>query len=129
MSWLIERNQRILTTHSGSLPRPDALSAMLLARMRTNPYDAAELALRTRESVATTAKKQTELGIDIVSDGEQSKTPFHGARQKRTLGIHPGAASGHPGRGAGCANRAVAPLSMFEMPSIVPPLCEAHVKL
>jgi len=37
MSWLDERHRRILTTHTGSLPRPDALSALLLAKMSISP--------------------------------------------------------------------------------------------
>jgi 5-methyltetrahydropteroyltriglutamate--homocysteine methyltransferase len=89
MSRLSERNRRILTTHTGSLPRPDALSALLFARMSHKPYDAAELALRTREAVSATVRKQAELGIDIVSDGEQSKTSFQAYAADRLTGIEP----------------------------------------
>jgi 5-methyltetrahydropteroyltriglutamate--homocysteine methyltransferase len=89
MSRLGERNRRILTSHTGSLPRPDALSALLFARMNQKPYDAAALALETKEGVAATVKKQTELGIDIVSDGEQSKTSFQAYAADRLAGISP----------------------------------------
>jgi 5-methyltetrahydropteroyltriglutamate--homocysteine methyltransferase len=71
-----ERKRCILTTHVGSLPRPHSLSKILLARMMAQPYDAADLSEELRAAVAAIVKKQSELGIDIVSDGEQSKTSF-----------------------------------------------------
>jgi 5-methyltetrahydropteroyltriglutamate--homocysteine methyltransferase len=71
-----ERKRRILTTHVGSLPRPNSLSRILLARMTAQPYDAAKLDEELRAAVAAIVKKQSELGINIVSDGEQSKTSF-----------------------------------------------------
>jgi 5-methyltetrahydropteroyltriglutamate--homocysteine methyltransferase len=89
MSRLDERHRRILTTHTGSLPRPDALSALLFARMTHKPYDAGELARLTTEAVAATVKTQTDLGIDIVSDGEQSKTSFQAYAADRLSGIEP----------------------------------------
>jgi 5-methyltetrahydropteroyltriglutamate--homocysteine methyltransferase len=92
MSRLDERRERILTTHTGSLPRPDALSALLFARMTHKPFDAGELARRTTEAVAATVKTQADLGIDIVSDGEQSKTSFQAYAADRLSGIEPIAA-------------------------------------
>src|SRR4030088_487282 len=89
MSRLDERRERILTTHTGSLPRPEALSALLFARMTHKPYDAGELARRTTEAVAATVKTQADLGIDIVSDGEQSKTSFQAYAADRLSGIEP----------------------------------------
>jgi 5-methyltetrahydropteroyltriglutamate--homocysteine methyltransferase len=89
MSQLEERSKRILTTHTGSLPRPEALSALLFARMSGKPHDAAELARQTRAAVAATVRMQAELGIDIVSDGEQSKTSFQAYATQRLAGIEP----------------------------------------
>src|SRR5580693_7468948 len=89
MSRLDERHRRILTTHTGSLPRPDVLSALLLARMTHKSYDAAELARRTTESVTATVRTQTDHGIDIVSDGEQSKVSFQAYAADRLAGIEP----------------------------------------
>jgi 5-methyltetrahydropteroyltriglutamate--homocysteine methyltransferase len=89
MSRLDERNHRILTTHTGSLPRPDALSELLFAKMEGKPHDAAALARLTREAVAETARRQVDLGIDIVSDGEQSKTSFQAYATDRLSGIEP----------------------------------------
>jgi 5-methyltetrahydropteroyltriglutamate--homocysteine methyltransferase len=87
MSRLSERHRRILTTHTGSLPRPDALSALLFARMTRKPHDAGELARRTAEAVAETVKTQADLGIDIVSDGEQSKISFQAYAADRLSGV------------------------------------------
>ena len=89
MSRLSEASRRILTTHTGSLPRPDSLSALLFARMTRQPYDAGELAAQTRAAVAATVRKQTEVAIDIVSDGEQSKTSFQLYATERLGGISP----------------------------------------
>src|ERR1700730_9565475 len=89
MSRLDEHHLRILTTHTGSLPRPDALSALLFARMTHKPFDAGELARQTTDAVAATVKTQTDLGIDIVSDGEQSKTSFQAYAGDRLSGAAP----------------------------------------
>src|SRR6202140_1684812 len=86
---LDERNNRILATHTGSLPRPDALSELLFAKMTKKPYDAAELSLKARDAVAATVRMQADLGVDIVSDGEQSKTSFQAYAADRLAGIEP----------------------------------------
>ena len=89
MARLDERNRRILTTHTGSLPRPEALSALLFARMTHKPYDAAALARETTNAVAGIVKTQADVGIDIVSDGEQSKVSFQGYAADRLAGLEP----------------------------------------
>jgi 5-methyltetrahydropteroyltriglutamate--homocysteine methyltransferase len=89
MPGLDARHERILTTHTGSLPRPDELSALLFARATRKPYDAAELARETTESVGTIVRRQIDLGIDVVSDGEQSKTSFQAYAAERLSGIEP----------------------------------------
>jgi 5-methyltetrahydropteroyltriglutamate--homocysteine methyltransferase len=89
MSQQDERNRRILTTHTGSLPRPDTLSGLLFARMTRKPIDAGELARQTTAAVAATMKTQADIGIDIVSDGEQSKTSFQAYAADRLAGISP----------------------------------------
>ncbi len=87
MPRLDERNTRILTTHTGSLPRPDALSALLFARMTRQPHDAGELTRQTSAAVVDIVRKQTLLGLDIVSDGEQSKTSFQNYATDRLAGM------------------------------------------
>src|SRR6202000_1635408 len=59
-----------------SLPRPQSLSAKLFARMTGQSYDAAALAAELTSAVADIVKKQAALGVDVVSDGELSKTSF-----------------------------------------------------
>jgi len=76
MSLSTERQRRIVTTHVGSLPRPISLSAQLLARMSGQNYDAGALAAELHKSVRDIVTKQAELGVDVVSDGELSKTSF-----------------------------------------------------
>ena len=68
--------QRILTTHCGSLPRPRELLAPLHAKDAGLPYDRNALAARVRASVAEVVRRQIELGIDVVDDGEHSKSSF-----------------------------------------------------
>jgi 5-methyltetrahydropteroyltriglutamate--homocysteine methyltransferase len=70
--------ERILTTHVGSLARPDALIPALRAKERGQSYDTATYAKLVREAVAEAVRRQTEVGIDIVTDGEQGKASFFG---------------------------------------------------
>ena len=84
-----ERSRRILTTHTGSLPHPDDLSELLFAHMTHQPHDEALRRRRTTEAVAGTVRQQTALGIDIVSDGEQSKTSFQIYATERLSGLSP----------------------------------------
>src|SRR5215472_3140683 len=67
---------RILTTHAGSLPRPDDVREMVLAKARREPIDQTVLDERLKVSVAEIVKKQVECGLDIVNDGELSKPNF-----------------------------------------------------
>jgi 5-methyltetrahydropteroyltriglutamate--homocysteine methyltransferase len=82
---LDERANRILTTHVGSLPRPDALSAMMADGQTGTPvFDKA-----VREAVDAVVRQQVELGIDIVDDGEQSKPGFVAYVLDRLAGFSP----------------------------------------
>ena len=67
---------RILTTHAGSLPRPDDLADMIWAQMDGEVVDEVALEARVDSAVTEIVTKQREAGIDIVSDGEMSKTGF-----------------------------------------------------
>jgi 5-methyltetrahydropteroyltriglutamate--homocysteine methyltransferase len=68
--------ERFLTTHTGSLPRPDDLLRMMYAKEEGVPVDRAALAARVREAVAEAVKRQIEAGIDLVGDGELSKPSY-----------------------------------------------------
>ena len=67
---------RILTTHAGSLPRPDDLVDMIWAQQEGRDVDQAELDARIDSAVAEVVARQRDAGIDLVSDGEMSKTGF-----------------------------------------------------
>ncbi len=67
---------RILTTHVGSLPRPDDLFEMMLARMDGKPVDEAAFAQRVRKAVTDSVRQQVAAGLDVVSDGEMGKPSF-----------------------------------------------------
>jgi 5-methyltetrahydropteroyltriglutamate--homocysteine methyltransferase len=73
----MKRNvERIVTTHAGSLPRPDDLVRMMWDKIDGKPVDPEALAARVRSAVTEIVEKQRALGIDIVSDGEMSKIGF-----------------------------------------------------
>jgi 5-methyltetrahydropteroyltriglutamate--homocysteine methyltransferase len=67
---------RILTTHTGSLARPAELLELLRAKEASLEYDAGALAESVRKSVVDVVKLQTDAGVDVVSDGEESKPGF-----------------------------------------------------
>jgi 5-methyltetrahydropteroyltriglutamate--homocysteine methyltransferase len=64
---------RILTTHVGSLIRPAALREFLGAKEAGQPFDNAAYAKCLKESVAEVVRKQADIGIDVISDGEFGK--------------------------------------------------------
>jgi 5-methyltetrahydropteroyltriglutamate--homocysteine methyltransferase len=68
--------RRFLTTHTGSLPRPDDLIRMMFAKEDGVPVDPAALAARIRSAVAEVVGRQAGAGIDIVNDGEFSKPSY-----------------------------------------------------
>ncbi len=64
---------RILTTHVGSLIRPESIRQFLRAKQKGEGYDPAAHARCLTEEVAAVVRKQAEVGIDVVSDGEFGK--------------------------------------------------------
>ena len=68
--------ERILTTHAGSLPRPDDLRDLLVAKDEGRPYDPAALAARVGSAVAEAVRRQIASGLDVINDGEVSKRSF-----------------------------------------------------
>jgi 5-methyltetrahydropteroyltriglutamate--homocysteine methyltransferase len=67
---------RILTTHTGSLPRPADLIRTMFAREEGVPVDGAVLGTRIRSAVAEVVRKQVDAGIAVVNDGEVSKPSY-----------------------------------------------------
>ncbi|HKA44492.1 MAG TPA: cobalamin-independent methionine synthase II family protein [Burkholderiales bacterium] len=89
---------RILTTHVGSLPRPADLLVMIRARERGEPADRQGHEARVRGAVAEIVRKQVDLGVDIVDDGEMGKPGFIHYVNERLAGFEPGgeASGGSP---------------------------------
>ena len=67
---------RILTTHVGSLPRPQEVVDYLFAQDRGENYDPAKFDYAIRSGVLNALQKQAECGVDIVSDGEMGKISY-----------------------------------------------------
>lgn len=90
---------RILTTHTGSLPRPARLTELLVQRDHGKPVDQAELEREIDQAVAGVIGKQREAGIDVGNDGEAPRVGFStyvtermsgfagSARRKSTLDV------------------------------------------
>ena len=76
MKGLLMPAHRILTTHTGSLGRAPELRDMLLAKTKREHVDEAEFDAAVHRAVADVVKRQCEVGLDIINDGEQSKTGF-----------------------------------------------------
>ena len=68
--------ERILTTHTGSLPRPPELTRLYVRRARGESVDAAEIEKLGRAALRGIVKKQAEAGVDIANNGEQQREGF-----------------------------------------------------
>ncbi len=90
--------ERILTTHVGSLPRPPALLDLLLAREEEQSVDEAVFETRSAEAVSDIVKQQIASGIDIVSDVEMSKPSYTMYVKHRLNGIEKSAEAEELGR-------------------------------
>ena len=73
---MLRSSERFLTTHTGSLPRPEDLIRMMFAKEEGVPIDRDALAARIRLAVEDVVGKQAEAGVDIVNDGEMSKPSY-----------------------------------------------------
>jgi 5-methyltetrahydropteroyltriglutamate--homocysteine methyltransferase len=67
---------RFLTTHTGSLPRPEDLIRMMYAKEEGVPVDAASLSQRVAAAVEEVVRKQAAAGVDVINDGEMSKPSY-----------------------------------------------------
>ena len=80
-------NQRILTTHTGSLPRSAALVPHLRSGKNGQPTDCAQFRTAVAAAVAEVVRRQAEVGIDVVSDGEQGKPDYSTYIKDRLTGF------------------------------------------
>ena len=73
MQW---SRERILTTHTGSLPRPPALVRLYIERARGNPVDTAELDRQGKAALNHIVERQIASGVDVGNNGEQQREAF-----------------------------------------------------
>src|SRR5688572_19822422 len=73
---MLTSQDRILTTHCGSLPRPSQLSDLLLRQENGEKIDEQLLHKESASAVAAVLNAQIKAGMDIVSDGEQPRVGF-----------------------------------------------------
>jgi 5-methyltetrahydropteroyltriglutamate--homocysteine methyltransferase len=76
---------RILTTHTGSLPRPTDLEEMIVAREQGKSEHGFES--RVAQAVADIVKRQREVGLDVINDGEQGKVNYVSYFRHRVTGF------------------------------------------
>jgi 5-methyltetrahydropteroyltriglutamate--homocysteine methyltransferase len=89
---------RILTTHTGSLPRPKPLMDLILGREKGDTIDAATFEAATAKAVDEVVAQQVACGVDIVSDGEMSKPSYTTYIRHRVTGIEPDPRAAEKGR-------------------------------
>jgi len=79
--------RRILTTHTGSLPRPPDLVEALNAKELGRTFDAHALDKRVSRAVREVAQRQAETGLDVINDGEHSKVSWMAYARTRLSGL------------------------------------------
>jgi 5-methyltetrahydropteroyltriglutamate--homocysteine methyltransferase len=89
---------RILTTHTGSLPRPKPLVDVIIAREKGEAIDPAAFEAATAKAVDEVVALQSAAGVDIVSDGEMSKPSYTTYIRHRVSGIEPDPRAAEKGR-------------------------------
>jgi 5-methyltetrahydropteroyltriglutamate--homocysteine methyltransferase len=84
---MLRSNDRILTTHTGSLPRPPDLIRLYVRRSRGEAVDPAEIAAAGKAALAWVVPKQIEAGIDVGNNGEQQRESFFLYLRDRLTGL------------------------------------------
>src|SRR5580704_12057407 len=80
-------DQRILTTHTGSLPRPADLVEALNAKELGQSHDARVLDSRVSRAIADIVQRQADTGLDVINDGEHSKVSWMAYARGRLSGL------------------------------------------
>jgi 5-methyltetrahydropteroyltriglutamate--homocysteine methyltransferase len=80
---------RILTTHTGSLPRPKSLIDLILEREKSGAIEVETFEAETAKAVDDVVAQQVAAGVDVVSDGEMSKPSYTTYIRHRVTGIEP----------------------------------------
>jgi 5-methyltetrahydropteroyltriglutamate--homocysteine methyltransferase len=118
--------QRILTTHTGSLPRSPQVVELLLAEQKNPGATTAELAVAVRAAVADVVGKQVACGLDIINDGEQGRTDYTTHVKDRLTGFD-GPSSPPLGTGEPDFPELSAMLAYFASPFQHRPACSGPV--
>ncbi len=84
---MLRSDGRILTTHTGSLPRPSALTALYVQRSRGEAVDEAVLDRMGKAALAEVVRKQRVAGIDVGNNGEQQREAFFLYVRRRMSGF------------------------------------------
>lgn len=87
---------RILTTHTGSLPRPDELVSLVEGRAQHELQRSAEFEEQVRHAVREVVEEQVSAGIDVVNDGEVSKVGYSTYVTERLTGFGPESRAARP---------------------------------
>jgi 5-methyltetrahydropteroyltriglutamate--homocysteine methyltransferase len=82
-----QSTERFLTTHTGSLPRPDDLIRIMFAKEEGLPIERAALDARIRSAVAEVVRRQADAGVDVIDDGEVSKPSYATYPKDRLAGF------------------------------------------
>lgn len=80
-------SSRILTTHTGSLPRPADLVGLLNSKELGSPYDKTVLEQRVKRAVSDIVDKQAAVALDVINDGEHSKVNWMAYARARLSGL------------------------------------------
>ena len=86
---MLHSTERILVTHTGSLPRPRELIDVILAENEGRAVDPADYEDKLRRAVHDMVRRQMDLGVDIIDDGELSKRGFAVYAHQRLDGLSP----------------------------------------
>ena len=84
---MLTSEDRMLTTHAGSLPRPPALEALLIGRERGDAIDPAAFERAVADAIDWVVARQVESGVDIGNDGEESRVGFQTYVPQRMSGF------------------------------------------
>ena len=89
-------SDRILSTHTGSLPRPEGLVAMLEGHAQQDVQRDAEFETQVRNAAAAIVRRQVDCGVDVVNDGEVSKVGYSTYVTERLTGFSGGVRAARP---------------------------------
>ena len=79
--------ERILTTHAGSLPRPENLTGLFVRRARGESVEADEIAAAGLDALRAIIPKQADAGVDVGNNGEQQRESFFLYLKERLTGL------------------------------------------